>query len=128
LSRRFRALKVWLSLRYHGLEAFRKSIQADLDHAQLLAELIGKQPRLELVAPVPLSAVCWRWRDGDDAFNTKLLKRIIQRGRVYISNATIHGRFALRACFVNHRTKKEDVRAVLEETVAAAEELLAAKK
>ena len=122
LSRRFRALKVWLSIRYHGLAAFRKSIQMDLDHAQLLAELIGRDSRLELLAPVPLSAVCWRWRDGDDAFNARLLKRIIQRGRVYISNATINGRFALRACFVNHRTTDADVRAVVEETVAAAED------
>lgn len=123
LSRRFRALKVWLSLRYHGLEAFRKSIQMDLDHAQRLAELISKDSRLELLAPVPLSAVCWRWCDGDDAFNARLLKRIIQRGRVYISNATINGRFALRACFVNHRTTEADVQAVVEETIAAAEEI-----
>jgi aromatic-L-amino-acid decarboxylase len=123
LSRRFRALKIWLSLRYHGLGAFRKSIQTDLDHAQLLADLIRKDSRLELLAPVPLSAVCWRWRDGDDTFNTKLLKRVIQRGRVYISNATINGRFSLRACFVNHRTTETDVRAVIEETIAAALEL-----
>jgi len=123
LSRRFRALKVWLSLRYHGLEAFRKSIQMDFDHAQLLAELIRKESRLELLAPVPLSAVCWRWRDSDDAFNARLLKRIIQRGRVYISNATINGLFSLRACFVNHRTTESDVRAVVEETIAAAEDL-----
>jgi len=123
LSRRFRALKVWLSIRYHGLEAFRKSIQRDLDHAQLLAELIRQDSRLELLAPVPLSAVCWRWREGDDAFNARLLKRVIQRGRVYISNATINGRFALRACFVNHRTTEADVRAVVEETIAAAGEV-----
>jgi glutamate/tyrosine decarboxylase-like PLP-dependent enzyme len=123
LSRRFRALKVWLSLRYHGLDAFRKSIQMDLDHAQLLAGLISQDERLELLAPVPLSAVCWRWRSGDDAFNTRLLKQIIQRGRVYISNATIKGRFALRACCVNHRTTEADIRAIVEETILTASEL-----
>ncbi len=123
LSRRFRALKLWLSLRYHGLEAFRKAVQMDLDHALMLAELIRKEPKLELLAPVGLSAVCFRWRDGDDAFNTRLLKRVIQRGKVFISNATIHGKFSLRACFVNHRTKDNDVRAIVEETVAAAKEI-----
>jgi aromatic-L-amino-acid decarboxylase len=122
LSRRFRSLKIWLSLRYHGLDAFRKAIHQDLAHAQLLADLIRNDSRLELLAPVPLSAVCWRWRAGDDAFNARLLKRIIQRGRVYISNAIISGRFALRACFVNHRTTEPDVRAIVEESIAAAEE------
>jgi glutamate/tyrosine decarboxylase-like PLP-dependent enzyme len=123
LSRRFRALKVWLSLRFHGLDAFRKSIHMDLDHAQLLADLIRKDPRLELLAPVPLSAVCWRWREGDDQFNARLLKQIIKRGRVYLSNATINGRFSLRACFVNHRTTEADVHDIVEETIAAAAEL-----
>ena len=123
LSRRFRALKVWLSIRFHGLDAFRKSIQMDLDHAQLLGDLIKRDNRLELLAPVSLSALCWRWRDGDDAFNSRLLKQVIKRGRVYISNATINGRFALRACFVNHRTTEADVHAVVEETIAAAKEL-----
>jgi aromatic-L-amino-acid decarboxylase len=120
LSRRFRALKIWLSLRYHGLDAFRKSIHMDLGHAQLLAGLIRREPRLELLAPVPLSAVCWRWRAGDDAFNTRLLKQIVKRGKVYISNATINGRFSLRACFVNHRTTDAGVCAIVEETIAAA--------
>jgi len=123
LSRRFRALKLWLSIRYHGLSAFRKVIQNDLDHAQLLAELIRKEPRLELRAPVTLSAVCWKWKAGDNDFNARLLKRIIERGRVYISNATIHGQFALRACFVNHRTTEEDVKLIVAEVVGAAKEL-----
>ena len=60
LSRRFRALKVWLSLRYHGLNAFRAAIQQDLDHAQRLAAAIEDSASLELLAPVELSAVCFR--------------------------------------------------------------------
>jgi len=123
LSRRFRALKMWLSLRYHGLSAFRQAIQNDLDHAQMLAELIRKEPRLELLAPVTLSAVCWKWKDGDNDFNARLLKRVIHRGRVYFSNATIHGQFALRACFTNHRTTNENVREIVDEVLAAAEDI-----
>ncbi|MFK0688876.1 hypothetical protein ACFX5Q_11795 [Mesorhizobium sp. IMUNJ 23033] len=51
------------------------------------------------------------------------MRRVNARGRVYLSNATINGHFALRACFVNHRTKSEDVRAIVSEVVAAADEL-----
>lgn len=122
LSRRFRALKVWLSLRYHGLAAFRQAIANDLRHAHMLAELVRATPELELLAPVPLSAVCWRHRGGDNAFQERVMKRVVRRGRVFISNATIHGQFALRACFVNHRTSDEDVRAIVDEVLAAAKE------
>jgi glutamate/tyrosine decarboxylase-like PLP-dependent enzyme len=120
LTRRFRALKLWMSLQYHGRRAFRDAIAQDLKHAQFLAELVRSQPELELLAPVPLSAVCFRHRTKD---NNAILKRIIARGRVYLSNATIDGRFALRACFVNHRTTKEDVQAIVSETIEAAGEV-----
>jgi aromatic-L-amino-acid decarboxylase len=129
LSRRFRALKIWLSLRYHGLNAFRDAIRADLDHAQQLADLVRANEKLELLAPVELSAVCFHYVGADvpgrrlSELNAAILKRVIQRGRVYISNAVIHGKFALRACFVNHRTKAEDVQAVVEEVIAAAAEV-----
>jgi glutamate/tyrosine decarboxylase-like PLP-dependent enzyme len=124
LSRRFRALKIWLSLRYHGLNAFRAAIAADLQHARELAALIDAEPRLERLAPVELSAVCFRYRAADaDKLNAAILRRAIQRGRVYLSNATIRGNFALRACFMNHRTISEDVRAIVEEVLAAAEEV-----
>ena len=120
LSRRFRALKLWLSLQYHGRRAFREAIAQDLRHAQLLAREIQAQPALELMAPVPLSAVCFRHRTKD---NAEILRRLIARGRVYLSNASIGGQFALRACFVNHRTTDEDVRAIVSEVIAAADEI-----
>lgn len=122
LSRRFRALKLWLSLRYHGLAAFRESIREDLRLAERLAARIRSEPGLELLATGPLSAVCFRVRALDDARNARVLKSIIERGRVYLSNATIRGRFALRACIVNHRTTEADVDAVVEETLAVAKE------
>jgi len=120
LSRRFRALKLWMSLQYHGRRAFRDAIAQDLRHAQLLAESVRSHPALELLAPVSLSAVCFRHLHKD---NLSILKRVIARGNVYLSNATVHGRFALRACFVNHRTSEEDVRAIVSEVIAAADEL-----
>jgi aromatic-L-amino-acid decarboxylase len=120
LSRRFRALKLWMSLQYHGCRAFRDAIARDLAHAQLLASAVRAHPDLELLAPVSLSAVCFRHRTGD---NAAILNRVIARGRVYISNATLGGQFALRACFVNHRTREEDVTAIVSEVIAAAGEV-----
>ena len=127
LSRRFRALRLWLSLRYHGLQAFRAAIQKDLDLAQHLATAIAKQPELELLAPVELSAVCFRHtgteslaEDELNRRNAAILKRVVQRGRVYLSNATLLGKFCLRACIVNHRTTAEDVDSVMPEVLAAA--------
>ena len=129
LSRRCRALKLWLSLRYHGLAAFRDAIQKDLDCAQRLATSVAASPALELLAPVELSAVCFRHLIAKDAseeernrFNLALLKRIVARGRVYLSNAVLHGKFCLRACIVNHLTKESDIDAVVPEVLAAAQE------
>jgi glutamate/tyrosine decarboxylase-like PLP-dependent enzyme len=125
LSRRFRALKLWASLRYHGLARFREAIRANLEQAQLLARLIEADPALELLAPVGLSAVCFRVNDGDDAAsldarNEEILRLVNRGGRVYLSNASIGGAFALRACFVNHRTTDADVEAIIAAVSAAA--------
>jgi len=131
LSRRFRALKLWLSLRYHGLRAFRAAIQKDLDHAQRLAGAIKDSPALELAGPVELSAICFRHRLAADAhedarnrFNLALLKRIVNRGKVYLSNAELKGRFCLRACIVNHLTKDTDIDVVVPEVLDAASEII----
>ena len=72
--------------------------------------------------------MCFRYagQAGDlDALNARILDRVIRRGRVYISNASINGTFALRACVVNHRTTEDDVKAVVSEVLAAAGELKA---
>jgi glutamate/tyrosine decarboxylase-like PLP-dependent enzyme len=130
LSRRFRALKLWLSLRYHGFEKFREAIRNDLENAQRLAGLVRTDSHLELLAPVPLSAVCFRYisvpgaPNKIDAFNQAILQRIVRRGKVFLSNASIQGKFALRACFVNHRTTLDDVRLIVSEVLRAASELV----
>lgn len=133
LSRRFRALKVWLSLRYHGLDAFRAAIGADLQHAQDLGAAIGSCPELELLAPVELSAVCFRHRGTPhrkdlDRFNEAVLRQLIHNGVVYLSNATVAGRFALRACFVNHRTRGADVAKIVPEVLSAARAVAAGER
>jgi glutamate/tyrosine decarboxylase-like PLP-dependent enzyme len=129
LSRRFRALKIWLSLRYHGLDAFRAAIRADLEHARQLVDSIRSTPQLELLAPVELSAVCFRYRETSagmdlEQLNAAILRRVIENGRIYLSNAAINGQFALRACFVNHRTQPADVAQIVPEVLEAAREIV----
>jgi glutamate/tyrosine decarboxylase-like PLP-dependent enzyme len=131
LSRRFRALKLWFSLRYHGFAAFRKSIENDLSHARQLGAAIAKEPQLQLLAPIELSAVCFRYvghgnlsESQLNQLNLDILRRIIARGRVYLSNATLHSKFCLRACIVNHRTTDADIAAVPAEVLAAAQEVI----
>lgn len=131
LSRRFRGLKLWLSLRYHGMQAFREAIRLNLQQAQRLATAIKAHPELELLAPVELSAVCFRHvvsanssEQARNDFNLALLKKIVSRGRVYLSNAELKGKFCLRACIVNHLTTNADIDAILPEVVAAASELV----
>ena len=130
LSRRFRALKLWLSLRFHGLEAFRDAIRLNLEQAQHLATAVKACAELELVGPVELSAVCFRHLVSDQTteeqrnqFNLALLKKIVGRGNVYLSNAELKGKFCLRACIVNHLTTDADIDDVVPEVLAAASEI-----
>lgn len=130
LSRRFRALKLWLSLRFHGMQSFREAIRMNLDQAQRLAGAVKSCAALELVAPVELSAVCFRHLVSDRAteeernqFNVALLKKIVNRGRIYLSNAELKGKFCLRACVVNHLTTGADIDSVVPEVLAAASEI-----
>ncbi|MGA9186118.1 MAG: pyridoxal-dependent decarboxylase, partial [Candidatus Acidiferrales bacterium] len=131
LSRRFRALKLWFSLRYHGFTSFRKSIENDLRHAKQLGDLITREPELQLMAPVELSAVCFRYvGTGNlspaelDRLNLEILQRVVARGHVYLSNATIQSRFSLRACIVNHRTTDSDIESIPSEVLAAARDVV----
>jgi glutamate/tyrosine decarboxylase-like PLP-dependent enzyme len=129
LSRRFRALKLWLSLRYHGLAAFRAAVAENLAQARLLAELIGAEASLELLAPVELSTVCFRWAAADAEMlndrNEEILREVNREGRVWLSNASVRGALGLRACVTNHRTTEQDMRTVVEDVLAAADRVAA---
>lgn len=130
LSRRFRALKLWFSLRYHGFGSFRKSVEHDLLHAHALGDAIDREPELERLAPIELSAVCFRYvghrrlsEPELNRVNFAILRRVIERGQVYLSNATLHSKFCLRACLVNHRTRDADIDDVTKEVLSAAKEV-----
>ena len=105
LSRRFRALKIWFLLKVHGARAIQDAIDGNIAVAQHLAQIVEASADFELMAPAPLSIVCFRYRRAETmTFNKRLMVEVQRDGDSYLSNATINGRFALRACIVNFRT------------------------
>ncbi len=125
LSRRFRALKIWLTLKYHGAATLSAAIESDLGLARSLEERIRKAPRLQKLAS-GLSIVCFRYvpagprlPEADlDRINQELLLRLQAEGRVFVSNVKVRGRFALRACIINYRTTEADLALLIERTLA----------
>ncbi len=114
LTRSFRALKVWMSLKAHGINAFSRLIEQNVRQARYCADLIRAHPDLELAAPVPLNIVCFRFapkdtpRDELNRINEEILLRIQESGLAVPSSTTIGDKFALRIAITNHRSKRED--------------------
>jgi glutamate/tyrosine decarboxylase-like PLP-dependent enzyme len=126
LSRGFKALKVWMSIKEHGLDKFGRLIDQNIAQAHELAGLLAAEPGFELMAPVATNIVCFRYNPGglsDDAlnaFNEELLVRLHESGVAAPSYTTLHGRYCLRAAIVNHRTVSADLGVMLCELVAIA--------
>jgi aromatic-L-amino-acid decarboxylase len=115
LSRGFRALKTWFTLKTYGADAIGQVIAGTVALAQRLAARVAAEPELELVAPVPLNIVCFAYRSPDaDRLNAEIVANLHESGRVAPSLTTIGGRIAIRAAIVNHRTAAEDVDALLD--------------
>lgn len=114
LTRSFRALKVWMSFKAHGIDAFARLIEQNMRQARYCAGLIEAHADLELVAPAPLNIVCFRFaprdapRDILNRVNEEILLRIQESGLAVPSSTTINDTFALRIAITNHRSKRED--------------------
>jgi aromatic-L-amino-acid decarboxylase len=144
LSRRFRALKVWLTLRYYGASRIAEAISGDIALAEYLGEIIEQADDFELSAPVELSICCFRYvpmrlrkrmvgasaaglnhlNVEIDQLNERILSIVQKGGRAYVSNATVNGRFVLRACITNFRTTKADVDETVEVVRDAAKQAM----
>jgi aromatic-L-amino-acid/L-tryptophan decarboxylase len=115
LSRGFRALKVWMSIKEHGLDRYGRLIDRNIDQAQELAALVRAEPHLELLAPVRTNIVCFRYNPGGldtaalNALNQELLLRLHEGGVAIPSYTTLGDRYCLRAAIVNHRTTSADL-------------------
>ena len=121
LTRSARALKLWMSLRYFGVAAFRQAIDQGLDLVQAAAARIDRSPALELLSAPQLGIVCFRRHpDGVDdeeqldALNAKLVAGVDERGVGFVSSTRIKGRYAIRLCVLNHSSTAADVDAVLD--------------
>jgi glutamate/tyrosine decarboxylase-like PLP-dependent enzyme len=124
LSRRFRALKVWMLLKGVGLDGLSSAIESNLACARHLESMVQASDDFEMVLPVELSIFCFRhlpaWLrnqqpEAIDAFNERLMVALQRDGSSYLSNTTVGGRFALRGCVLNYRTTLRDMEILLED-------------
>jgi aromatic-L-amino-acid decarboxylase len=129
LTRGFRALKVWMSLKAHGADAWGRLVQQNVSQARHLRDRIVSEPRLELLAPVPLNVVCFRYTApglDDSALSTvnqEILIRVQERGIAVPSSTVLGGRFALRVAITNHRSRRGDFDLLVDAVLAAGAEL-----
>jgi len=137
LSRNFRALKVWTALKVYGTEAIGSVIANTCELAQYLKSRIESSPELELMAPVDMNIVCFRYRfeaaaawfnDGSpdqlsDQLNQELVIRLQESGIAAPSQTILHGRVVIRAAIVNHRTSRSEIDSLIAATLSLGREL-----
>ena len=120
LTRGFKALKIWMSIREKGLDFFGRLIDQNIAQARHLATRIDEHPRLELVAPLSMNIVCFRYlprsTQAEDV-NREIMLRLQESGMAVISDTTIRGRYCLRAALTNHRTRTEDIEQLVEDVL-----------
>ena len=130
-TRGFRALKVWMTMQQFGLKGYKAAIEENLALAGYLADRVRSAPDLELMAPPSLSVVCFRFldpslpdEDAIAALNRALLERLQLGGEAFLTSTELRGRFVLRACIVNYRSRREDIDRMLDAVRAIGQELV----
>ncbi|HYH83359.1 MAG TPA: pyridoxal-dependent decarboxylase [Longimicrobium sp.] len=114
LTRGFKALKIWMAIKAHGVGTIARLIEQNVAQARYLAARVEAEPELELLAPVPLNVVCFRYAAAgmDDArlnaVNEEILLRLQEGGIAVPSGTTLQGRYAIRVANVNHRSRRAD--------------------
>ena len=116
-TRGFRALKIWMALKFHGVDGYTASIERDLSLAARLAERVRQAGDLQLVIEPSLSIVCFRFapvslrsdEEGLNQLNKRLLEAVQLGGNAFLSSTTINGAFCLRGCVINHRATEQDI-------------------
>lgn len=129
LTRGFKALKAWMSMKAHGIDAFARLIEQNVEQVRYLAERIDAHPRLERLAPAPLNVICFRYvapqvaPERLDELNGELLVRLQESGLAVPSSTVVRERFAIRVAIVNHRTRTADLDGLLSAVVRIGDEL-----
>ena len=118
LSRGFRALKTWFTLKVHGLEAIGNAIAHTCELARYLERRVVQTAELELLAPVQLNIVCFRYRAPDaDRVNARIVVALQESGAAAPSTTRINGHLAIRAAITNHRTEARDIDRLIDRTL-----------
>ena len=123
LSRGFKALKVWMSIKEHGRAKYAAMIAQNNRHAAYLAELVEQNPYLELTAPLSMSITCFRmiqpgWgEEALQALNKEILLRLQEEGIASPSSTILNGKYTLRIANVNQRTQREDMDLLVREVL-----------
>ncbi len=129
LSRGFKALKIWMSLKTYGAFAFMAMVRQNTSQARYLAQLVEQHPHLELLAPVGLNIVCFRYiRAGwtvplAQDVNREILMRLQEEGIATVSATILRGQYALRAAVSNHRSRFEDFDLLVAQVVRLGNEI-----
>jgi glutamate/tyrosine decarboxylase-like PLP-dependent enzyme len=130
LTRQFRALKVWMSIKEHGLERFGRMIARNVEQAHYFGQLVENDPNMELLAPIVLDIVCFRFNPGGldenelNALNKEILFQIHEHGIAVPSYTTLGDRYCLRIAISNHRSTLEDFDLLSREVVRIGKEIL----
>jgi glutamate/tyrosine decarboxylase-like PLP-dependent enzyme len=132
LSRGFKALKVWMGLKHHGVRGYAAAVDHDVAMARTLADEVSAHGDFELLAPPVLSIVGFRYRPAGralaepelDRLNRQIVNRLVGSGAFFLAPTLLKGRTAMRVAIVNFRTREEDVRALVEEAARVGRELL----
>ncbi|MDX8525815.1 aspartate aminotransferase family protein [Mesorhizobium sp. MSK_1335] len=128
-SRGFRALKIWMALKEHGLEKFGRLIDQNIAQARYLTRLIEAERALELMAPTTINIVSFRHRLGDASeehlktFNTEIMLRLQEEGIAVLSDTTVGGQHCLRVAIANHRTRRDDLDLLVSEMLRLGREI-----
>ena len=131
LTRQFRALKVWMSIKEHGLDRFGRMIARNVDQAHYFGQLVEKEPNMELTAPIGMDIVCFRFNPGrlnDDSLNTinkEILMRLHEQGIAAPTYTTLNQRYCLRIAIANHRSTQDDFDLLAKEVVRIGNEITA---
>lgn len=113
LSRGFKALKIWSALQTFGIGAFRSVMDRMLDLARYMADLIEAERDLELMAPVSLTAVCFRINNATEAEHNAALATLVDEGTALLGPAHLNGQHGMRACVTNYRTSHSDIEQIV---------------
>jgi aromatic-L-amino-acid decarboxylase len=122
LGRRFRALKLWFVIRHYGVQGLQAHVRRHVALAQAFAGWVEAEERFELAAPAPLNLVCFRHRGGDE-INQRLMERLNQSGKLYLTHTRLDERLTLRFCVGQTYTERRHVERAWERVRAAATEV-----